>query len=266
MYFSHNLKTLRKDKSWTQVQFAERVGIKRSLVGAYEEGRAEPKIDMLILIAQTLNISLDQLLSDPISEAKSNQTDETRTKGSKLRVLTVATDKASGKERISVVPVKAAAGYLGGYGDLDFIEALPQFSLPLPEFSQESTRRVFQIQGDSMLPVLPGSYVIASYVQNWQHVKSGALYVFLTQDQGVVFKRGYNHILESSDFELVSDNLMYEPYRIHSDEVLEVWRVEGVIQLDLTKQAVGDTDVINRLDALQHEVRSLRLELGKHVA
>ena len=95
------------------------MGIKRSLVGAYEEGRAEPKIDMLILIAQTLSVSLDQLLSDPISEAKSNQTDETRNKGSKLRVLTVAIDKASGKERISVVPVKAAAGYLGGYGDLD---------------------------------------------------------------------------------------------------------------------------------------------------
>jgi len=42
--------------------------------------------------------------------------------------------------------------------------------------------------------------------------------------------------------------------------------VEGVIQLDLTKQATGDIAVLNRLDALQHEVRSLRVELGKHVA
>ncbi len=66
-------------------------------------------------------------------------------------------------------------------------------SLPIPELSSEETRRVFQIQGDSMLPFLPGSYVISSYVQDWTSIKTGELYVFLTQDQGVVFKRATNY-------------------------------------------------------------------------
>lgn len=264
MYLSQNLKTLRKQKQWTQQQLAERVGIKRSLVGAYEEGRAEPKLDTLLALSEVFQVTLDQLVSSAIEGAL---LPAERSSGKKLRVLTVATDGVSGKERVSVVPVKAAAGYLGGYGDIDFIEALPQFSLPLPEFAQEETRRVFQIQGDSMLPILPGSYAIASYIQDWRHIKSGELYVFLTQDQGVVFKRGYNFIDSHAELELHSDNAIYEPYRVHVDDIIEVWRVQGVIQWDFdAPQASGDAAVISRLDELQKEVRSLRHELGKYVA
>ena len=43
-----NLKYLRKKKGHTQQQFADLMEIKRSLVGAYEEDRAEPKYELLI--------------------------------------------------------------------------------------------------------------------------------------------------------------------------------------------------------------------------
>ena len=42
-----NLKYLRKQKGWTQQEFADKLGIKRSLLGAYEEERAEPHFDPL---------------------------------------------------------------------------------------------------------------------------------------------------------------------------------------------------------------------------
>ena len=42
-----NLKYLRKLRGWTQEEFANKLGIKRSLVGAYEEERADPRIDVL---------------------------------------------------------------------------------------------------------------------------------------------------------------------------------------------------------------------------
>ncbi len=44
---SDNLKYLRKKKGLTQQQFADVMEIKRSLIGAYEEDRAEPKYDLL---------------------------------------------------------------------------------------------------------------------------------------------------------------------------------------------------------------------------
>ena len=159
MELAATLKTLRKKHEWTQQQLADRIGIKRSLVGAYEEGRAEPKLDTLMALARIFQTSLDTLVSG-ISSKRTDAIDTERLAGRKLRVLAVPIDPETNRERISLVPVKAAAGYLGGYGDIDFIEALPQFSLPIPELSTEETRRVFQIQGDSMLPFLPGSYVI----------------------------------------------------------------------------------------------------------
>lgn len=51
---SVNLKYLRKKKGHTQQQFADLMGIKRSLVGAYEEDRAEPKYDLLKKNSRTL--------------------------------------------------------------------------------------------------------------------------------------------------------------------------------------------------------------------
>ena len=42
-FFGNNLRHLRKEKGLTQQQLADKLGITRSLVGAYEENRAEPK-------------------------------------------------------------------------------------------------------------------------------------------------------------------------------------------------------------------------------
>ena len=42
-----NLKYLRKLRGWTQEEFAGKIKIKRSLLGAYEEERAEPRIEVL---------------------------------------------------------------------------------------------------------------------------------------------------------------------------------------------------------------------------
>lgn len=259
MGIAEHLKNHRKAKGWTQAQLAERLGLSRAQVGSYEEGRAEPKLDTIKAMAQLFACTIDALVS---GDARSDQ----ELSGQKLRILTVAVDPEGGRERVTVVPVKAAAGYLGGYGDLDFIEALPQFALPLPEFSQEETRRVFQIQGDSMLPILSGSYVISSYVQDWRSIKTNELYVFLTQEQGVVFKRAVNRIAENGCIDLVSDNPVYSPYSVHVDELIEVWKVQGFIQLDLNAKPSMDQVILARLENLQGEVHALRRSLNQHVA
>ena len=43
-YAGKNLHYLRKLRGWTQEEFANKLKIKRSLVGAYEEERAEPRL------------------------------------------------------------------------------------------------------------------------------------------------------------------------------------------------------------------------------
>ena len=46
----------------TQTEFAELFDLKRTALGAYEEGRAEAKIDTVIKIADYFKLTLDQLL------------------------------------------------------------------------------------------------------------------------------------------------------------------------------------------------------------
>ena len=68
-YAGQNLKYLRKLKGLTQEEFANKLQIKRSLLGAYEEERAEPRIDVLEIISDQFGISLDELLRRDLSES-----------------------------------------------------------------------------------------------------------------------------------------------------------------------------------------------------
>ena len=56
------LKALRKTRGWTQTDLADKAGIKRTALGAYEEGRAEPRLGVLVRLAHTLDVSLDTLV------------------------------------------------------------------------------------------------------------------------------------------------------------------------------------------------------------
>ncbi len=58
MKLNESIRTLRKKPGPTQDQFAAKLGIKRSLIGAYEEGRAEPRLKLLQKMATLGGISL----------------------------------------------------------------------------------------------------------------------------------------------------------------------------------------------------------------
>lgn len=67
---SQNIKYLRKTNGLTQEQFARRIGIKRSLVGAYEEARANPPLDKLKIIANSFHITVDSLIKHDIRKVR----------------------------------------------------------------------------------------------------------------------------------------------------------------------------------------------------
>ena len=62
-----NIRFLRKQKGITQQEFADLLKIKRATLGAYEEGRAKPNLDVQRALAKMFNLSLDQLLSRNLS-------------------------------------------------------------------------------------------------------------------------------------------------------------------------------------------------------
>ena len=117
-----NLKYLRKLRGWTQEEFANKLGIKRSLIGAYEEERAEPRIDVLEIVGNIFKVTLDELLLRDLTETKGASY---LAKRRQLKMM------SADRNIIHFVPVKAAAGYLAGYADSEFIDELNTFTLPM---------------------------------------------------------------------------------------------------------------------------------------
>jgi transcriptional regulator with XRE-family HTH domain len=67
---SNNIKYLRRLNGLTQEQFSRRIGIKRSMLGAYEEARANPNLDNLKMIAQVFGTTVDSLIKTDIRKIK----------------------------------------------------------------------------------------------------------------------------------------------------------------------------------------------------
>jgi len=259
-FLGTNIKWLRRSKGFTQEELANKLGIKRSLVGAYEEGRAEPKLRTLLAMAHYFSVSMDELVNLNLQEQGLRTPD---IKGDQLRILPVVTDSHTGSELSTIVPVKASAGYLKGYGDVDFIENLPQFSMPYPELSQNRTYRLFQVKGDSMLPVPSGAYIICEYEQDWHNIKNEACYVLVTKDEGIVYKRIINN-LQDGGLLLKSDNPEYPPYTIPSAQVIEVWKARGYTSFQLPDDMPPTFDVqtlIETIAELKTDMKQLKQRL-----
>jgi len=250
---NENVRFVRKQLNLTQDQFAQKLGIKRSLVGAYEEGRAEPRLDLLQKMAELAGISVDTFIGTDITQGDSipGKT-EKYVRGKDVLVITVDEFK---KDNIELVPFKAAAGYLNGYADSEYVKELPKFKLPI---LGQGTYRAFEISGDSMLPLLPGTIVIGEYVDDLRELKNGKTYVLVTNREGIVYKRTFNYIADTGKLFLVSDNRHYAPYQIDADDVVEAWAAKAYISVQFP-------DVDSKNEVSVDELASMVLDLQKEI-
>ena len=269
-----NLKFCRRELALTQAQMAEKLGIKRSLVGAYEEGRAEPRLATLVNMARLFGITLDQLVTTDFSKKKNtkiigslpapdpnapadgdDQPEPPTPAGGRLRVLAFTVDKDQ-NENIELVPQKAAAGYLNGYADREYLEVLPKFRLPM--LSQTGTYRAFEIAGDSMLPIASGTVIVGRYVEEWTSIKDGTPCIVVSSRDGIVFKRVFNKMRSNAMFVLHSDNPNFSPYDIGAADVLEIWEAKSYISSTFPIAELSLERVASLVLDLQQQVALLR--------
>src|SRR5215212_3410023 len=240
-----NIKYLRKVRGWTQQEFASKLKIKRSLLGAYEEERAEPRIEVLEVVSGIFKITLDELLLHDVSNAKGSTYLEKRRQ---LKLSANATE-------IQFVPVKAAAGYLAGYADPDFIDELNTFTLPM---LSGGDYRAFEIVGDSMMPTPSGSVIVCDKVDNLEEIKSNNTYIVVSRTDGVVYKRMMKNNKQKNKFTLVSDNPSYQPYTVNSEDILEVWQAQMIISKANTQQRWDVSQLAGLVNNLQQQVTVLK--------
>jgi len=243
-----NLKYLRKLRGWTQEEFATKLQIKRSLLGAYEEERAEPRIDVLEMVGELFKLTLDELLLKDLADTRGNYLAKRR-----------AQKLAAGTNEIQFVPVKAAAGYLAGYADPEFIDELNTFTLPMLAPGQY---RAFEIVGDSMLPTPSGSIIVGEKVDDINDVKNNFTYIVVSRNEGIVYKRMMKSNRTKNKYTLVSDNPSYQPYQVNGEDILEVWKAMMIIGKANAQPHWNVNQLANVVNTLQEQVSYLKKKIN----
>ncbi len=265
MTFNSNIKLLRQRRKLTQDHVAGELGISRSTLNSYENGSVQnPTLEMLMAFSKYFRVSIDTLVKLDLSKLSEFQLSELErghdvfVTGARLRVLATTVD-SNNKENIEVVPIKAKAGYKNGFADPEFIKKLPTFQLPI--LFGDRKYRMFQISGDSMLPIPDKSWVIGEYVENFYDIRDGSAYVLLTQEDGVVFKVAYNQIRKKKSLLLKSLNPVYEPYEVPATDIREAWRFCNYISAELPEEYWAKDRVLKRIEKMESEMKELKSTL-----
>ena len=249
-YAGKNLRYLRKLRGWTQEECANKLKVKRSLIGAYEEERAEPKLEVQKILCDIFKISFEDLLLKDMTNVKGVSYLDQRRK-LKMSEATIA--------EIQFVPIKAAAGYMAGYADPDFLDELNTFTLPMLAPGQY---RAFEILGDSMLPTPSGSVIVGEKIDDLEELKNSNTYVVLSKGEGVVYKRVVKNNRAKNKLTLISDNPQYEPYHVNAEDVLEVWKAVYIMQKANTVQRWDVNQLAGIVNNLQEQVTSLKKKMN----
>ena len=263
MSLASNLKFLRKKTGKTQDALSSEVKIGRTTIANYESGVSEPNVETLLIFANYFGISLDDLLSKNMEDIiKSGEKDlvlrgafaqQPNTGYSSIpKIITVDN---SGNDNILYVPVKARAGYLSGYGDVEFMESLPTFRLP---GLNNATYRMFEVDGPSMAPnVLHGDRIIGEWVESLNDIRDNRIYV-VVHEGGVAVKRVVNRLKERGKLYLKSDTIAHRhefpTLEIDPADVKEVWYGRMKISSDFSEPA----EVYHRLADLEMDVLEMK--------
>lgn len=260
IFFASNIKFLRERRKMSQEALALKLNVTRVKLASLEAGNTKaPQPEDYLNFSDFFKVSVDSLLKidlAKIGELKLRELEagnDVYIKGGNLRVLAITVDRRD-IEHVEYVPIKAKAGYSsGGYGDPEYIAALPKFSLP--NLPTGGTYRIFPISGDSMLPIPSGSDITGQYVEDWQGIKPGtACIVILNGNQDFVFK--LVTIQSDGNVLLESLNPEYSPYMVSTIDIAEIWKFQSFTSHELP-EASGDLALVLR------EVRELKHRMGK---
>lgn len=249
-----NLRYLRKRKGLTQKQVADSVGITRSALADYENGKSEPKASTLVKLSNYFDINVNDLLNTdidtPLFRKSSLELKSLQNRDVRVVAITVQENQ---NQNIEFIPVLAIAGYAQNFSNPEYIKELPRFSIPK---LSEGTYRAFEIKGDSMPPIDENFVVIGKYVEHSSELKSGKRYVFILKNDGIVFKRVIDEINQNNRLILVSDNPEYLPYTVKIEDVLEAWEMVSFIGYATDKKINFNQTILDKLHSIEQKVEN----------
>ena len=274
-FIGKNIRKIRTVKKLSQAAFAELFSLARPSVGAYEEGRTEPKIDTIIAIAGHFGLSTDALLRKELSvnelysmDILKGAFDPTQMppalgKSSKQEAAPNTGSSAGRPQEEPGVPLvdrDTTLEYIVNIGNRDFISKLPRILLPQEE---KGLHRAFIHSGNEMYhnesglrqgDVLMGRLLATEKLSG---MKPEKLFTFVTRER--IFTRRLSAAGQKS-VELKADNPAFEAISLPAGEILEVWETTGIWTQQLAPPALLENKMLqleSRLETLEEKLNKL---------
>lgn len=213
-------------KNISQAEFAGLFNLARPSVGAYEEGRSEPKIDTIIQIANHFRVSIDVLLTRELTVNDIYSFGLLNEKLNKAHKLADA-PKQPLAEAIAFVEVKEYINYLVQFQNGDFLGGLRRIAVPK---GNVRTMRAFEMNGSEMeyhqQGLHHGDILIGKKIEPEQVDEMGGTLMTLVTAEGIINRRVYE--IDEKQLTLVTDDPNYDAITIDREQILEAWKVEAV--------------------------------------
>ncbi len=245
--FGKNIKKIRSVKSVSQQTFAELFDLKRGTLGAYEEGRSEPKIETLIKIANYFSIPIDDLLTKELTVNKLlHFKDELAVDQEELL-----------REKFVTIPCitsKNQSEYLQFYDKDAFIKNMACLHLPL---ATEKNLRAYTVNSLEMSNndsgLFPKDVAIGEFVPktDYKKLNNGVLVLALASGQ-LILRRFF---MANNSMILRADHKKIEDIKIDLKEVKELWRIRYIFYHRVPEMVHG---IEEKLDFLERELTKLK--------
>ena len=207
------IKELRNKKNESQTALANKIGVSLRTVQNYESGDVDVPLKKLQLIAKHYDVSVSYLFSEDNSG--------------------VPYERVYPNFRsIPLVTQYAYAGYLGGFGDQEYVEQLPTVTFPL-EASEKGNFLAFEVRGDSMNDgtkdaIIEGDVLLGQEVaqDKWQYkfpTKHWG-WILVHKTEGILIKQISKHDTDTGVLTLHSLNSFYEDLNVNIDDIGQIFK------------------------------------------
>ncbi|MBV6645016.1 MAG: helix-turn-helix domain-containing protein [Cyclobacteriaceae bacterium] len=228
-YIGENIKKIRQAKRISQADFAAIFNLARPSVGAYEEGRSEPKIETLIQIAKYFRISIDVLLTRELTVNEIYSFDLLKEKLNKAhKIDNVAIDSQGKAQGIPYIEVSNYLNYIVNHSNADFQSDLPRIQVPI---NKSSSYCAFEMNGSEMEYHQQGLHhgdILIGQSIHLDKTRSALKKIITVVHQENITTRRLDAV-SKNEIVLTSDDPNYPKMSIETKNIFQIWKIQSVV-------------------------------------